>query len=73
MFPIVTPVSSTSRVATLLVADDEPVNLLFMQQIFQRDYQVLTATTGEEALRLAEEHLPELIILDVLMPGLSGY
>ncbi len=73
MFPIVTPVSSTSRVATLLVADDEPVNLLFMQQIFQRDYQVLTATTGEEALRLAEEHRPELIILDVLMPGLSGY
>lgn len=73
MPPIFSPTASTSRSYTLLVADDEPVNLLFLQEIFQRDHQVLTATSGEEVLRLAEEHQPDIIILDVLMPGLSGY
>lgn len=73
MLPIFPSTFSKPRGHTLLIADDEPVNLLFMREIFQRDYQVLTAATGEEALCLAEEHQPDLIILDVLMPGLSGY
>lgn len=67
------PHPSPERRRTLLVADDEPVNLLFMEGIFRDDYEVLTATSGEEALRLAEARRPDLVILDVLMPGISGY
>lgn len=64
---------SPARRRILLLADDEPVNLLFMESIFREEYEVLTAASGEAALALAEQRRPDLIILDVLMPGISGY
>lgn len=58
---------------TLLLVDDEPVNLQVLQNILQNNYRLLFARNGERALQLAREQQPDLILLDVMMPGLSGH
>lgn len=58
---------------TLLLVDDEPTNLHVLRHILQQDYRLLYARDGEKALQLARQEQPKLILLDVMMPGLSGY
>lgn len=58
---------------TLLLVDDEPVNLRVLKQLLGNDYQLVFAKNGEEALKLARSRLPNLILLDVMMPGLTGF
>ncbi|MYZ44107.1 response regulator [Schauerella aestuarii] len=58
---------------TILVVDDEAANLQLLKHILQADYQLLFAKNGERALELAREQRPDLILLDVMMPGMSGY
>jgi len=65
-----TPTDARPR---LLVVDDEPTNLQVLRHVLQADYRLLFATDGERALALARQQLPELILLDVMMPGISGY
>jgi DNA-binding response OmpR family regulator len=58
----------------ILIADDEPnivVSLEFLMK--QKGYDVRVATNGEDALQAVGEFGPELILLDVMMPRLSGY
>ncbi|HEY5310129.1 MAG TPA: response regulator [Casimicrobiaceae bacterium] len=58
----------------ILIADDEPnivVSLEFLMK--QKGYTVRVATNGEDALRAVGEFAPDLILLDVMMPQLSGY
>ncbi len=58
----------------ILIVDDCPANLQVLLQNLKQDYAVIAATTGEKALILAATApLPDLILLDVLMPGLNGY
>ena len=58
---------------TVLVVDDDQVTLELVKRILTREsYLVETTTTGEEALRIATKTPPDLVILDVMMPGLSG-
>ncbi|AQT62552.1 two-component system response regulator [Cellvibrio sp. PSBB023] len=56
----------------LLVVDDEPLNLQVLRQILQQDYQLLFARDGEKALALAQAERPDLILLDIMMPGITG-
>src|ERR1017187_894988 len=58
---------------TLLLVDDEPSNLHVLKQILQEDYHLLFARDGKKALELSREKQPDLILLDVMMPELSGY
>jgi len=57
----------------LLLVDDEPTNLQILRQILQDNYRLLFARDGEKALQLAADEQPGLILLDVMMPGLTGY
>lgn len=57
---------------TLLVVDDEPLNLQVLRQILQQDYQLIFARDGEKAIALAQAEHPQLILLDIMMPGLTG-
>src|SRR5262245_1618237 len=58
----------------VLVADDEPSTLaLVASHVRSRGYKVLEASDGEQAWQLAYEHLPDLVVLDVMMPGMSGW
>ncbi|BCS96710.1 hypothetical protein DSLASN_23420 [Desulfoluna limicola] len=57
----------------ILIVDDEPNNLKFMQQILQDEYDLLFATGGEKALVVTRKMNPDLILLDIMMPDLDGY
>jgi len=58
----------------ILVADDDPVILRLLQVNFGLEgFEVHTATRGEEALERAREAPPDVILLDVMMPGLDGW
>ncbi|GAB2837401.1 hypothetical protein GCM10027277_00220 [Pseudoduganella ginsengisoli] len=59
--------------ARILIVDDMPANLGVLQQMLEAEgYQVLAATSGERALAIAGQFLPDLIVLDVMMPGIGG-
>jgi signal transduction histidine kinase len=60
--------------ATILIVDDEKTNVLVLSSQLNREgYQTVTAYSGEEALQVIERDLPDLILLDVMMPGMSGF
>jgi two-component system cell cycle response regulator len=60
--------------ATVLVADDDPDILRFMEINFRLDgFEVVTARDGPDALAKAIAVRPDLVVLDVLMPGIDGY
>src|SRR5690348_13326341 len=62
------------RKQLILVVDDEPAIVRLVRARLQADdYTVLTAANGEEALRLAENERPDLIVLDVMMPDMDGF
>jgi len=56
----------------LLIVDDQPVNIRALHQIFASDHDVFMATSGSDAIAFCEASLPDLILLDVVMPELSG-
>lgn len=58
---------------TLLLVDDEPTNLQVLRHTLQQHYRLLFAKSGQSALELAHTERPDLILLDIMMPGLSGY
>ena len=57
----------------ILITDDEPANLQLQRQILKDDYDLVFAKSGEDALKIAVEHQPHLILLDVMMPGMDGH
>ena len=58
----------------ILVVDDNDMNLTLLSKILELEgYQVTTALNGMEAIRLAEQQMPDLTILDVMMPDMNGY
>ena len=60
--------------ATVLVADDDDdVRALVARRLERAGYRVITARDGAEALRLAQEDVPDLAVLDIMMPKLTGY
>jgi putative two-component system response regulator len=65
--------STADRRPRLLLVDDEPTNLQVLRGILQADYRLLYARDGATALKLAREEKPDLLLLDVMMPGMSGH
>jgi diguanylate cyclase (GGDEF)-like protein len=64
----------TSSAATILIVDDEPqICKLLEAMLHPEGYATRTAVTGEAALASVAEHAPDLIVLDVVMPGMDGY
>ena len=65
-----TPPKSRPRI---LIVDDEPANIELLIEIFGNDYEVLTALEGLTAQKTATKEKPDVILLDVMMPGIDGY
>ena len=59
--------------ATVLVADDSETNILVLREFLGDAYDIVTATDGWEALRRIGEDPPDLVLLDIMMPGMDGY
>ena len=62
-----------SQLSRLLIVDDHPTNIFCLKELLEDDYQLTTAMSGEEALALAPVCRPDLVLLDVMMPGIDGY
>lgn len=58
---------------TLLLVDDEPANLQVLRHTLQNDYRLIFAKDGNRALELVRDDKPSLALLDIMMPGMSGY
>jgi diguanylate cyclase (GGDEF)-like protein len=61
------------KASTVLVVDDENLFLEFLTAIVDQEHSVLQAASGEEALDVARKSNPDLILLDIRMPGMDGY
>lgn len=82
---VVNPVEETSQVhkhyppqqkgaARILIVDDDPINLqVLLNQLNLAGYEVMTATTGQEVLEMVQYEQVDLLILDIMMPKMSGY
>jgi len=57
----------------ILIVDDNPRNLKILRTILTRHYLLESAGSGEDALSLISETKPDLVLLDIMMPGMDGY
>ncbi len=57
----------------ILLVDDAPTNIQMLNETLKDGYHLFFATNGRDALRIASESLPDLILLDVIMPDMDGY
>ncbi len=62
--------SDTKKI--LVVDDEESIHLLYREELEDEGYQVISAMNGEDALKLFESENPDLVILDINMPGMDG-
>ncbi|MCL2077256.1 MAG: diguanylate cyclase [Oscillospiraceae bacterium] len=58
---------------SILVVDDESSNITALNAILSPEYTVYAAKNGQSAINAAEKHLPDIILLDILMPEMDGY
>ena len=58
---------------TILIVDDTVANIQVLNESLQAEYRILFATNGSEALKVALESIPDLILLDIMMPEMDGY
>lgn len=60
--------------AKILIVDDSPSEMVRLREILEKNsHHVLEAINGEDSLTLAEQELPDLILMDVVMPGMNGF
>jgi PleD family two-component response regulator len=61
------------QISRILIVDDNPFTFAVLEDAFEGSYEVMRANNGLAALNLAAEEAPDLILLDVMMPGMNGY
>ena len=59
--------------AKILVVDDEPINIELISGYLKRDYEIIPAASGKEALDKVRQEKPDVVLLDIMMPGINGY
>jgi twitching motility two-component system response regulator PilH len=64
-------------IKSILIVDDSSTDRLFLTEmlvkVFNQDLKILTAETGEKGIQIAETELPDLILMDIVMPGMTGF
>ncbi len=65
--------NNLTRTGNLLIVEDNPANLILLGEEFKNDYNIFVATSGEEALEQVESSPPDLILLDIVLPGIDGF
>jgi len=64
---------SEDNIPKILIVDDEPMNIELIKAYLTDDYEILTASNGNEAIESVQKHDPDLILLDIMMPEMDGY
>jgi len=62
-----------TAINSVLIVDDENMNMFALTHILRPDYTVYAAKNGQSAIRIAKKQLPDVILLDILMPEMDGY
>ncbi len=57
----------------VLIVDDNPINVEVLEELLSDDYALATAPSGEAGLRTMKDFAPDLVLLDIMMPGIDGY
>ena len=59
----------------VLIVDDEPINVKLIEEIleYEDDFQCRTAVNGYDALEILDDYHPDIVVLDIMMPGMNGY
>jgi DNA-binding response OmpR family regulator len=71
---VTTPPDATRAPARVLIVDDERANQQLLEIMLEREgYDLSVATSGDEALAMVARHPPDLVLLDIMMPGMNGY
>ena len=58
---------------SILIVDDESTNIIVLTKILGPDYRIYASSEGQDAVEVAEKYVPDVILLDVLMPDMDGY
>ena len=58
---------------SVLIVDDDNMNIEALTQILSADYTVYTAESGKDGIMMAQKHNPDVILLDIVMPGMDGH
>ncbi|HTP09080.1 MAG TPA: response regulator [Anaerolineae bacterium] len=58
---------------TILIVEDVELNIDLLTQLLEDDYRLLVARDGAEGVALAQQHSPDLVLMDIALPGLDGY
>jgi len=66
-------VSSAAAYTILVVEDEQDIRTMLAEHLEDEGYTTLTASNGQEALAVAQRARPDLILLDVMMPGMNGF
>ena len=56
----------------ILAVDDEPLNLMIIKELFSDVHKVILVESGEDALIKLDKYVPDIVLLDVMMPGIDG-
>jgi len=62
----------TTQKKTVLIVDDQPLNIQILIEMLGAKFDIYNASSGEEAIAMIHKMKPDLILLDILMPGLDG-
>jgi len=57
----------------ILAVDDDPNNITILKELLDDNYNLKTSATGEQALEIAQNFRPDIILVDIMMPGMDGY
>ncbi len=65
---------SVKHIPSILIVDDQPMNIQLLSRLLSEDYEILAATCGSKALEIAQSQTPpDLVLLDINMPDVDGY
>ena len=65
--------ATSQKSGRILIVDDHPYNVEILEELFGIEHHLAIAVSGEEALTLTPEFCPDLILLDIMMPGIGGF
>ena len=57
----------------ILIVDDEKMNIIALAHFLKQQYEIIVAVDGASAIEAAEKHIPDIILLDIIMPDMDGF